>query len=112
MNSVCVCVCVCVIVYIDTEEAISHRGSNVKGRVLKCLGSNPVTTLGTEEINKSKSFHDLDINSEATESGGGKKGLQIEIKEDPEGLVLEFVRRFQYATCLTGLITSCLGTAL
>jgi hypothetical protein len=36
---------------------------------------------------------------------GGKKGLQIEIKEDPEGLsaemctiVLEFVRRFQYAT--------------
>jgi hypothetical protein len=58
---------------IDTEEAISHRGSTVKSRVLKCLGSNPVITLGTEEINKSKSMYDLDTNSEATESGGGKK---------------------------------------
>jgi hypothetical protein len=66
-------------VCIDTEEAISHRGRTVKSRVLKCLGSNLVTTLGTEEINKSKSLYDLDTNSETTESGGGKKDCKLKL---------------------------------
>jgi hypothetical protein len=105
-------------VCIDPEDVTSHQGSTVKGRVLKCLGSNPVTNLEIEEINK-LNLCNLDINSEATERAVKKKRLQIEIKEVPEGLspemctlVLVFIRRFQYATCLTGLVTSCVGTAL
>jgi hypothetical protein len=57
----------------------SYRGSTVNCSVLQSLGSNPVTTLDTEEINKELSSEGLEIYSKAAGNGAKKGDCKLQL---------------------------------